>query len=448
MRLKSSKKRLALHESTQRGLCRALLCLGGIVPFLAVVIASLVMATPWYRDYQRAIWEHRISESLGIAVRATAFAWTAPQQFHATGVEVRHPETQKVIARIDRIDGLMKAKGWSLILDSPALDGSQVDQGLQVLHDWFLCRPQRSASLMAIALPRGISVHYGTEVTKIDRLEVLLRPSDQTSMIQARLNLADQPFGEVTVQVSRNHGPDSTATSIELQSPQGWLPCSALSERFPVLHFLGANARFRGIIRCELQPHQWDASLNGELEQLDWGSATSVLGSPLRSLGALRLDQLNLRDGRILRAAGEFQSRGGIADKSWLQHFAKQLNLPARFSDTNGEQIAVDAIAFRWSLDTQGLVLQGLLPGPANWPPIAAQLDGTTLCTDSGTKGLQAMLYALQPPPMQPNTEPAVLDASTAILSAILPWPNAASSPATSSLRTRITRAASDGVPR
>jgi hypothetical protein len=414
--------------------------MGGMTPFFLVVLASVVISTPWYRNYQRSVWEVRIRDHLGVRVRARDFEWTAPNQFHATDLEVRHPETGALMARVPRVDGLMKSKGWSLIIDSPILDGAQIEDGIQVLHDWFLCRPQTASHLVALAIPKGVAIHHASGMTQIERMEVLLRPSERTSLIQAKMTLADQPFGEVTLQVTRDHGPEQTGTSVELTSPTVWLPCAVVGERFPSLESLGSLARFRGTLRCNFSPHQWDAAMTGEVEQLDVTSATSAIGSPIRSMGGLRLEQLNVRDGKILRAVGEFHCAGGTAHALWLKRLAQQLALPSQWSGPGLESLKIGKIGCRFTLDAEGLVLVGLLPGPANWPPVAAQLDGAIVCSEPEPRSMTALVHALQAIPLSEDRSAPVLDASTASLSSVLPWPNEVQSPATSSLRSRLTK--------
>jgi hypothetical protein len=449
MRRIYSKKLFALHETTQRRGCRFLLLALGIGPFVVFVFLSWVVATPWYREAQRQQWETQISDSLGIHVRAESLCWTAPQQFHATSVQLLHPETGVMMARMARVDGLMNAKGWSLIVDTPVIDGEQIDQGLQVVHDWFLCRPEKSSRLLALAVPGGITIHHGVESTRMERIELLLRPSSNVSMIQAKLQLEGQPFGEVVLQVTRDHAPEVTSTKVELLSSNTWIPCAAMSDRFPKLTLLGKQARFRGVVRSEITPDQWDASVSGEIHQVDWNAVTAPLGSPIRSQGILVLDQVNVRDGRILRAHGEVRCEGGTASRSWLQRWAHQLAMPSQWTQDENDSMALQSIACRFQLDSLGLTLKGQLPGPANWPPVAVKLQGGTLCTEPSPKSLQALMASMQSIPQGDDASPTLMDGSTAAISAMLPWPSSiqldgSSSPAESAIRSRITKSLSE----
>lgn len=445
MQLTTSNPFRRMHESTQRMLCRLAFVLFGATPLAVLVGLTTVSWTPWYRAWEQWSWEQRVSETLGITLRAASFRWTAPYQFQATDVEVRHPETDQLMAKIGRVDGLMKAKGWSVLLDAPAIDGEQFDQGISVLHDWFLCRPQTSSQLLALAIPNGMTIHCGKESSLLQRIDVVFRPTQTSSTIHAKWTLADQPFGEVALTISRNHAVDNASTTLELSSPNTWLPVAMVSRRYPWLSQIAPTALFRGILRGQSTSQEWDASVVGEFDRLDWAYATSTLGSPIRSHGSLVLDQLNLRDGRILFANGEFRSEGGTVSKAWMQRFSQQLALPEYWQADAAESVPVQSIGCRFRVDSNGLVLKGTLPSPPNWPAIIAQMNGSVVCSDEAIKPLQRLVVALQPIPLKNGPTEVQIDSATAALTAMLPWPASAQersreSPSTSRFRSRLSR--------
>ena len=443
MRLSPAKKLFAMHESTKRLLCRCVWVLAALMPLVCVVIASIVITTPWYQSWQRGTWEARISENLGVTVRTKVFTLTAPHQFYAEGVELRHPETDVILARIARLNGLMRDKGWSILLETPELDAGQLESGLQVLHDSFLCRPQKSSHLLAIGIPQGLTMHSPSGVSEIERMEILLRPAERTSTIQAKLIFKDQPFGEVAIQVSRDHNPETTATSVTLSSPKTWLPCDVLSDRFTILKNLGRESRFRGDLQCNVLSQQWDVSLQGEFDRVDWGAMSASLGSPVRSSGLLSLAQLNIRDGKVLRAIGQARCEGGVASKSWMERTSQQLQLPAQFSAPSPESIAIDTIDFGFHLDSTGLRLAGALPGPSNWPPVAAKLQDSTICTPvapENLSSLNAIVAALRATPLGDSPNLPSVDLNTVYLTSVLPWPNLTSTTSPTPMRSRISK--------
>jgi hypothetical protein len=409
------------------------------------MVVSLVMATPWYRAWEKLSWEARVSNTLGIDVRADSFRWTAPYQFYATQVEIRHPETGTLMGRIDRIDGLMKAHGWSVILDAPAIDGDQLHHGIDVIHDWFLCRPQKSSQLLAMAIPNGMTIHHGPHKTDLDRIEIVFRPTTSVSAVHVKWSHKDQPFGEVSLHVSREHAAVDSTTKLELSSPNTWLPCAIASDRLPDLGIFGQDSRFRGVVHYQANHQTWDARIQGEVQGVDYSVLTSRLGSPIRSTGALVLEQLNLRDGRILQASGELRAQSGSVSRTWLQHASQHLKLPAHWQPDVTDSFVIEQVGFRFALDPSGWSMKGTLAGPANWPPVAGRLGSSVLCADNAKSSLSQLVVALQPPSLGNSGDIISLDAPTAALTAILPWPKVLDadrngSAAANSLRARLSR--------
>lgn len=422
-----------LHESTRRRWCRmALVCLA-FSPLGMLIVLSLVVATPWYRDWEKWEWERRVSRTLGIDIEAGEFRWTAPYQFHAEQVELRHPETHALLGRIGGIDGLMKVHGWSVILDQPVIDGEQLDSGMDLLHDWFLCRPQTSSHLLALAIPNGMTIHHGVHKTSFHRIDIVFRPSERMSAIQAKWQLQDQPFGEVSLQVSREHSQSESTTRMELSSPSTWIPCSIAKDRFPFWSWTGEDASFRGVIQYQESARTWDAMLTGELQAVDMGGLTSSLGAPIQGAGSLAMERLQVRDGRILKAAGEVRVQGGKVNRKWLQRVAEHLRLPVQWQQELSEVLPIEQAGCRFDLDPSGLRLEGTLPSPTDWPPIAVRLGASTVCANNASVPIDQLIIGLQSE-----------GAKIASLALILPLPESAISDrkgsAADSLRFRLSR--------
>jgi hypothetical protein len=432
------------HESTRRRWCRCALALFAFGPLTLLVGFSLVLATPWYRAWEKGGWEERVSATLGIDIRAETFRWTAPSQFRAEGVEVRHPETHRLLGHIERIDGLMKPQGWSVILDAPSIDGDQLNQGIDVVHDWFLCRPQTSSQLLALAIPKGLTIHHGIQKTVLNRIDVVFRPSSTVSAFHAKWILEDQPFGEVALQVSRAHSSSDSTTKMEISCPGVWIPCSLAADRFPFLRWMGQGSMFRGVIRYQESRRAWDAMVSGETQNLDFGEMTSSLGSPILGRGSLSLDELHVRDGRILKATGDFGLASGTISHRWVQHLASSLKLPCRLEEQSHDAVSLEQAALRFALDPSGILLTGTLPGPSEWPPIAARFGGSVLCADGTPIPIALLAQSLRYGSLADQSDSVSIAGTPSSISNILPQPVSGNdrmeSPAATSLRFRLSR--------
>jgi hypothetical protein len=68
--------------------------------------------------------------------------------------------------------------------------------------------------------------------------------------------------------------------------------------------------------------------------------------------------------------------------------------------------------------------MQGQLPGPSQWPPVAIKLGQATLCTPKIAVPLTNLVAAVQAVPgLEVPGQPAV-DLHAMHLASILPWPN------------------------
>jgi hypothetical protein len=63
--------------------------------------------------------------------------------------------------------------------------------------------------------------------------------------------------------------------------------------------------------------------------------------------------------------------------------------------------------------------LEGLLPGPSQWPPVAVKFEQGTLCTPKEVVPMSHLVAAFQSPPAGESS----VDLNAMRLAAILPWP-------------------------
>lgn len=158
-----------------------------------------------------------------------------------------------------------------------------------------------------------------------------------------------------------------------------------------------------------------------------------------------------MRDGKILRAMGQARCEGGVASKSWLQRTSQLLHLPAQFSTSSMESIAIDSIDFAFSLDSTGVRLSGALPGPSNWPPVAAKLQDSTICTPVAPENLaslNAVVAALRATPLGDSPNLPTVDLNTVYLTSVLPWPNLAPTSSPAPMRSRISKSLEQRIQR
>ena len=385
------RKRIRIHESTQRELCRVIFLVLALIPLVFVACYSFVRITPWYQSYQKELWQRRISDNLGVNVRFSSIEFPSPERFRAHNFVCLHPETGKQILKVDKINAAMDRSGWTVDLVSPELNGPQIQSAMQVIHDWFLCRPQKSASLLRLSLPEML-VFDGVENTKFQNVEVGLQPTETASSLYLKFSIAGQNFSESsTLVIKRHHALACPTTHLELISNDISIPCRLLAKRFPTLHELGNDAGFRGTMAWTQNDQNWDANITGVFESVDLGIVTAPIGSPIRGKANLLIDQALIADDRLLVAKGSLDMSGtnGTAETEWVHRTRDAFRLHAQESlwKLENKTARIDRLAVQFELAPNGLKLEGKIrPADPGWPNNIAMIVDKSAIIGSSTR--------------------------------------------------------------
>lgn len=130
-----------MHESSQRGLCRAAFVLLGVLPLLAVIVLSVAQYIPAYQARRAASWSSWLSNRLGVNVQIAAVELLAPERYVLHGLKIAHPESRAALGRVRSVAVSHEGAAWVIKLDTPELETRQLATTWQMLHDWFVCRP-------------------------------------------------------------------------------------------------------------------------------------------------------------------------------------------------------------------------------------------------------------------------------------------------------------------
>lgn len=157
----------------------------------------------------------------------------------------------------------------------------------------------------------------------------------------------------------------------------------------------------------------------GDIDRINLGDLTGPLGSVLRGDAMASIERLNFSDGRILFAKGKLQVAQGLASTAWLRRASQWLQLPSSWESQMRESQNIESFALGIELSPEGVRLEGLLPGPSQWPPVAVKLEQGTLCTPKEVVPMSHLVAAFQSPPAGETS----VDLNAMRLAAILPWP-------------------------
>jgi len=385
------------------------------LPLVGMAAYSLVRRTPWYESYQNQLWQQRISDNLGVSVRFSSIEFPSPEHFRAHDLVCVHPETNREILKIKRVDAAMDQTGWTVDLVTPTLNGPEIQSAMQVVHDWFLCRPQKSASLLKLSVPE-ISVFDGVSNTLFKNVEVGVKPTESISTLLVKFSIEGQQFSNpkpAYLKVEREHMLESPRTNWEVVSDDIAIPCRVLGKRFPALSSLGQNASFRGTMRQTQDDLHWNAKISGVFDSVDLGMLTSPIGAPVRGLANLKVGCALLCDGRLDLARGSFEAiRSGSVETDWVRHTRQLFGLPweSSLDLVSSKNIPMDAIGVGFEFDSRGLLLSGLMKLQNAEQPeieIALLLDGKAVKGSGNIHPLTTVLDWLKSPSGTGNQEMA-----------------------------------------
>ncbi len=295
------------------------------MPVLAVASFSILKRTPWYQSEEKEHWQRRLSENLGVNVSFRSIEFPSPNQFRAFDLICANPETGREILKVAQAKVDMDRSGWSVDLFEPVLNGNELQSTMKYVHDWFLCRPQKVASLLKLSLPE-LTIDDGEEKLLLQTVEVGLRPSESTSLLIVKFSLAGQKHAKpASFRIDRNHVDESTTWCIDTHELQ--IPCHMLSERFHSLRHLGNQAKFGGKIEWWETKHSWKTHLDGTAYNVDLAKASMPLQNPLNGFGDLNIQTALIVDGDLRELSGSLKSRSCSLETGWLDRARESAKL-------------------------------------------------------------------------------------------------------------------------
>ncbi len=326
MRSKPWRKRFLLHQSTQRWWCQSLFCCFALGPLLLTLAFVSLSKTPWYQDYQRHLWEERLSLNLDLDVHLSSIEFPSPRQFRIHGMRCFHPETKQWIANIDRLDGRMSVENslrptWMVDVWKPEINGLELDSAIQVVHRWFICRPQRSTSFL------GFTVHNAAITNRyaqsgnvaLQQVNIALKPTESETRIELEFLMANTMSTEpAKLRVFRKHDASPPITHWDFVTSKMQVPCDVLSPRFESLKMLGENATFQGRVYGRETEYEWDARILGTFRSVNLATLSTDVGGPISGTGMLDVHSANIRNGQVLAADVGIAALEGVARRDWV----------------------------------------------------------------------------------------------------------------------------------
>lgn len=369
-----------------------LLCL---LPTLAVCAACLYRATPWYAHRAALAWEQAIEEQLGLIAEVDRVVREGNARCLLQGVQIFDSESR---ARLVRIRTLA-------VEDTPGgtvLRASQTEvepQRLGLLHRVLLQRVLRTTN-------RQLPLHFSAS-------EVTLLGESARTLVEVEASVEADPTAtrglaefrvagvEMTrparLQVERNAQTAPASVSWRLETNVA-LPCSLLADVVGGLNRLGARCQFRGVATADDRSDGWSGEIVGSFTAVELDRLLQPFPHRIRGLATVDLRRVRFRSGRIVSAAGQLRSDGGVVATSLVESLGRALALDDRL--TTRQRAAplhrYTSLAVGFELNRGSLLVTGLCDSPERGI-LLQSAAGPLLTGTSTTSPAVSLTRALSP---------------------------------------------------
>jgi hypothetical protein len=354
----------------------------------------------------RARAEARQLEALlGLRVSLEEVEHLSPGRAVYKGLQLSDPETGQGVLRCRRLetdwqeaagdDSTKNARLLILMAESPEINGAQMPNLWRLLNRQLTGRS--AGQNIGVRLSAAeLTVHTAQRPEVLEEVHASL--DQMAAGTQARLSFLDQGQAvsePATIRIGRNRQTTPPATGFELYTGTADMPGSLLALGLPAIGPLGDDARFHGYIWANQNPQGWAGELTGQWTDVELDRLiTDHFPHTLSGLARMTVERIRFADGRVEEASGTVSAGPGMVSRSMLQGLARHLNFEAVQPTTNNALAPYEQLAFSFSLNAEGLEIQGQCPGGA-----------------AGTVMLDRRSRLLSQPPTQPQPVPALLQA-------------------------------------
>ncbi len=396
-----------MHERTQRAIARLMFVFCCAVPTSITLMCVMITWTPWHHARTLRTIEGELSRDTGLLIEIGDYERPAPSSIHLYDVRALDPETGREIARVREVHWAAIDDEVAILLHQPELKSSELRSTWKLIHDRFLCRPERTSAAVQIAA-NDLTIHSRTGALTLRDVDAWIRPLEDsveaTVQCLPAISQSNSPF---TITASRIRSGESPSTRWLLDTGGTPLPCSALGEYLPPLESLGSDAMFSGTMRWHTQAGQWWIDLGGSrFEQVSLDRLFEKHAHRLSGTASIQLERCRIeRNNRKSDIAGSIRAKNGLIGRSLIlsarEHLGFNVRLPEGMVNSLGD-IPYDRIALGFNLNNTQLRLDGICRteiGYESYPAgVVLCLDGYPLVESNGaTLDSLKVLTALAP---------------------------------------------------
>jgi len=300
----------ALHEKTQRRVCRGIFMIACVVPTLVAVSWAAYANRPWReRDWQRTLAEQ-------LHVRATLADVSNPRPGTRKLIKLRLADLRNnhELANFDKLD-LEHVDGRSTLrADRCAMQADQVPALSATIATWLASAEREPFDFQAAEL----SIH-GPDGQLVTLNEVTIRGVRSGAVRQFQLQATSADGKPLHLDLEHENG----KIHCVLDTQQTALPAWLVGQFVPAVGGCG-KALFHGTISATSDNQHTGGTLVGTLTAIDLQSWIGDTGRQrLHAVATIELEEFTWLDQRIETVRGSIATEGGSVTQSVLAAMCK-----------------------------------------------------------------------------------------------------------------------------
>lgn len=388
-----------MHESTSRWLSRVAFVVLGALPLALCLSFCVLQYLPSFHQWRVERWQTRLTALLGLAVEIASVEELSPTQTRLCGVRFRHPESKVEIGNVHQVVVDRYLELCRIHVDQLVIEGSTLNLGWRLLHDFVLCRPDHTRLAMQLTADR-LTIH-GPESSSVSDILINLWPGIDATQIGIDFLPTERMIEEpdrssslqpIRVSLKRHHAEGDQRTDVQLRALTTPLPCSLVKWIWPAASDFGIQAKIQGVVDLSCTEAGWNLGVGrwsgGDPPPAQRSPPVRISGVDFRRLfsleasssgeessgkthfagtGTLWLQRAEVTERRIEYLWGVADIDSGSVSTRFLQTCSQQLGIllvdelmrPARLEVAFGKA----QIHFCVDASTKSLHLAGALPG-------------------------------------------------------------------------------------
>ena len=323
-----------MHERTERAIARLLFVFCCAIPTLIVVTLILVSWTPWEHERKLQKLATKLSMDTGLNVFIEDFQQVSPTKRVLHNVRLVEPETQQEVAWIRQIHWLQESDRVGVVLHQPKLHSAQLGHAWSLIHDNFLCKPDRTSVLVELSA-NDLTIESKSGSQTLRDVDVEIKPNVNSVKANVRCLPASSEIGAMPIEICviRDRGSvagDTTRlpkTRWDLDTGPTALPCSVLAGYFEVLERFGPNAKFQGKLGWNVdRDGGWSLHLGGSrFSEIELSRLFGGLQDRFTGTADLYWDRCDFVPDAKLMMKGSVQAHDGWMSRKMLRALQQEL---------------------------------------------------------------------------------------------------------------------------